>query len=352
MNTITSAGETLRQPHPHRRKRGVFRRCGCIGLALLALAIALPVVGAAYELAMASGDATRYPTPGRLVDVGGYRLHIHCVGQGSPTIVLSAGAGGYTTEWSLLQPTLARTQRVCAYDRAGLGWSEAGAGRHSPGDATDDLHRLLSAADEPGPYLLIGQSFGGRIARLFAQRHPELIAGLVLVDPRSEYVDDHQTLQQAAAERQEAEAFQQQLAVLSPIGVVRLSWTSLWPQALPVAGKLAPGAREEIGIFWTKTKHRQARLEETYQMWENNDELRGASLGSLPLIVVAAGDTLANVPYWPEAQTYEAARSNNSRLVVAEDSDHMIQWDQPDVVVEAVQAVIEAARTGQPLAGN
>jgi pimeloyl-ACP methyl ester carboxylesterase len=119
-----------------------------------------------------------------------------------------------------------------------------------------------------------------------------------------------------------------------------------------VTGKLTPAVREEIGILWAKAKHRQAAIEETYQMRASNDELRNASLGALPLVVVAAGDTLAHAPYWPEAQTYEAARSSNSRLVVAEGSDHMIQWDHPEMVVEAVQAVIASARTGQPLIGN
>jgi pimeloyl-ACP methyl ester carboxylesterase len=321
-------------------------------LILLAFIIALPLSGAVYERVMAFGDVTRYPAPGRLVDVGGYHLHLNCIGQGSPTIVLSSGAGGYSTEWSVVQPTLARAQRVCSYDRAGLGWSETGPGQRSPGDAANDLHRLLLAAGERGPYVLVGQSLGGRAVRLFAQRHPELVAGVVLLDPRSEYVDDHQTPEQVAAERQEAAAFQQQLAVLSPIGVVRLIWASVWPQVLPVAGKLTPAAREEMGILWSKAKHRQARLEETSQMRASNDELRDASLGDMPLVVIAAGDTLAHVPHWQEAQAYEAARSRNSRLVIAEGSHHMIQWDQPEVVVDAVQAVIVAARNGQPFANK
>ncbi|HEU5098756.1 MAG TPA: hypothetical protein VFU22_07045, partial [Roseiflexaceae bacterium] len=95
-------------------------------LGVFALLIGLGGVGASYEVMMAAGDATRYPAPGQLVDVGGYKMHITCVGAGSPTVVLNSGAGGFSAEWSLVQPELAKTNRVYAFDRAGLGWSELG----------------------------------------------------------------------------------------------------------------------------------------------------------------------------------------------------------------------------------
>jgi pimeloyl-ACP methyl ester carboxylesterase len=132
-------------------------------------------------------------------------------------VILSSGSGGYSTEWSLVQPALAHTGRVCAYDRAGLGWSDSGPGNYSPGAAADELERLLEAAAERGPYVLVGQSLGARAVQLFALRHPELVAGLVLVDPRSVHIDDRQTQAMVAAERQEVAAFQEQLAMLAPV---------------------------------------------------------------------------------------------------------------------------------------
>ena len=101
-------------------------------LGVLALLIGLVGLGAGYEAIMATGDATRYPPPGQLVDVGGYRMHISCMGTGTPTVVLNSGAGGFSAEWSLVQPELAKTTRVCAFDRAGLGWSEPGARAAQP----------------------------------------------------------------------------------------------------------------------------------------------------------------------------------------------------------------------------
>src|SRR5215213_5081592 len=104
--------------------RQVLRWIGSGLIVLVGLIIVLGLVGASYEAIAAAGDAHRYPPPGQLVDVGGYRLHIQCVGAGSPTVVLDAGLGGSSLDWNLVQPELGRTTRVCAYDRAGMGWSE------------------------------------------------------------------------------------------------------------------------------------------------------------------------------------------------------------------------------------
>lgn len=331
------------------RTRGLWRRLGRALLILLAAIAALPIAGAVYEALMARGDAGRFPPPGRLVDAGGYRLHLHCVGQGSPTIVLVAGHGGFTPEWSLVQPELARSHRVCASDRAGLGWSEAGPGRHSPGAAADDLYRLLTAAGERGPYLLVGQSWGGKQARLFVQRHPEQVVGLVLVDARSEYIDDRQSAEMIAQEYAAVAGFQDQLGLMARTGVVRLLWADFWPEVLPVAAKLAPQTRATIGLLQARPGHRAAALAESAELRAENDVLRGATLGDLPLVVIAAGRTSADLPFWAESQEYQAALSSNSRLTLAVDSDHMVPWDQPEAVIAAVAAVAEAARSGQPL---
>jgi pimeloyl-ACP methyl ester carboxylesterase len=342
--------QNLSRPIATRQSRRLSSRVLRVLLVVLAFIVALPLVGAGYEAVMSAGDVARFPAPGRLVDVGGYRLHIHCTGQGSPTIVLASGHGGFTPEWSLVQPELARSYRVCATDRAGLGWSEAGPGHHSPGAAADDLYKLLVAAGEMGPYLLVGQSWGGKQVRLLAQRHPEQVVGMVLVDARSEYIDDHQTPEMIVAERAEVEGFQEQLALMSSLGMVRLLWAGLWPEVLPVAAQLPPQTREVIGIFQSRAGHRAAALGESYELRAENDELRNASLGNLPLRVVAAGQTVASRPTWSDSQEYQAGLSTNSRLTVAEGSDHMVHWDRPAAVIQAVVVVAEAGRTGHPLA--
>jgi pimeloyl-ACP methyl ester carboxylesterase len=335
-------------PAASRQTKRLGFRIGRILLALLVILLALPLAGAAYEAAMASGDAARYPAPGRLIDVGGYRLHLHCIGEGSPTVVLISGHGGFTPEWSLVQPELARSNRVCTADRAGLGWSEEGTHGHSPGAAADDLARLLAAGGEHGPYLLVGQSWGGKEARLFAQRNPDDVAGMVLVDARSEYIDDHQTPEMVENEWAEVSDYQNMLGSMGPIGVIRLIWADSWPDFLPVAAKLPRATRETIGVLQSKPAHRAAALRESAELRLENGELRNASLGNLPLVVIAAGKTIEAWPDWSDSQRYQASLSSNSRFLLTEGSDHMVQWDKPEVVVEAVKIVAEAA----PMAGR
>ena len=321
-----------------------------IVLGVLALLIGLVGMGAGYEAVMANGDAARYPAPGRLVDVGGYRMHIACMGSGSPTVVLNSGAGGFSAEWSLVQPELAKTTRVCGFDRAGMGWSEPGPAPRSPAHIADELHTLLTNAGIDGPIVLVAHSAGGKHARLYAQRHAEQVAGIVLVDARSEYVDDRLTPERAAAERAEYQGFQSQIATLSRFGVVRLIWSWGWPKALPVAAKLAPETRQLIGILQARPQHQATSLSETDDARLDNAALRDATLGATPLVVLEAGRSMQQLPDWRESQDYQAGLSTNSRLIVAEGSDHSIHWDRPALVIDAVRAVVAAARTDQPLA--
>jgi len=177
-------------------------------LGLLALIVLLALGGATYEAIMAAGDSKRYPPPGQLVDVGGYRLHLHCIGQGSPTVVLDTGLGAFSLDWGAVQPHIATSTRVCAYDRAGLGWSDPGPTPRSPQQFVAELHALLTKGGVEGPYVLVAHSISGKTARLFASQHPDEVAGMVLVDARHEHVDEHLTRDQLAAEGAEQRQFE------------------------------------------------------------------------------------------------------------------------------------------------
>ena len=124
--------------------------------------------------------------PGRLIDVGGYRLHLNCSGSGSPIVVLAAGAGDYSVDWALVQPRMASETRVCSYDRAGEAWSDPGPMPRTMAQEAYELHALLDRGEERAPYVLVGHSFAGLTMRIFAQRYPADVAGLVLVDATSE----------------------------------------------------------------------------------------------------------------------------------------------------------------------
>jgi pimeloyl-ACP methyl ester carboxylesterase len=155
---------------------------------LITTAIVLIVIlltGATYQGLATALERRKYPHPGHLMDVGGHQLHIHCTGEGSPTVVLEAAASGLSAGWGLIQPEIAGTTRVCSYDRAGLGWSEAGDRPFDPSRVPDELHALLEAADVPPPYVVAGHSLGASFARVFAARYPDEVTGLVLIDPPS-----------------------------------------------------------------------------------------------------------------------------------------------------------------------
>src|SRR6478672_8900988 len=139
-------------------------------------------VGGGYETVREYLDARAYPMPGQLVDVGGYRLHLHCTGSGSPTVILEPGQGGVSSDLAWIAPAVARSSTVCVYDRPGRGWSEA-TDRPQDGDQiATNLHTLLERAHVPGPYVLAGHSFGGLYVQAFAAKFPDQVAGLVLLD--------------------------------------------------------------------------------------------------------------------------------------------------------------------------
>src|SRR5215213_4726244 len=139
-------------------------------------------VGGGYETVRESLDARIYPMPGRLVDVGGHRMHLHCTGTGSPTVVLEPGQGGASSDSGWVAPAVARDSTVCVYDRAGRGWSGGADGPQDAAQIAADLHTLLERAQVPGPYVLAGHSFGGLYVQTFAANYPHQLAGLVLLD--------------------------------------------------------------------------------------------------------------------------------------------------------------------------
>src|SRR5262245_3259234 len=160
------------------RGRGCLQWLG-VGLASL---LGLLLVGYIYEPIAEATDAKAYPPPGQLVDVGGYRLHINCTGTGSPTVVIDAGQGDWSTSWGVVQQEVAKTTRICTYDRAGLGWSEAGPLPRDAAEFAKELHTLLQNAGIPGPYVMVGHSLGGASIRVFVSEHASEVAGVVLIE--------------------------------------------------------------------------------------------------------------------------------------------------------------------------
>jgi pimeloyl-ACP methyl ester carboxylesterase len=349
MKTMTSSPETLASPHPQRHRNRWVLWTVHILLGLVALMVLLAASGATYQAIMAAGDTKRYPPPGQLVDVGGHHLHLHCVGQGSPTVVLDAGLGAFSLDWGAVQPQIATSTRVCAYDRAGLGWSEPGPLPRSPQQFAAELYALLTNAGVEGPYVLVAHSISGKTARLFASQHPNDVAGMVLVDARHESVDEHLTPEQHAAEAAQQQRFQTMISWMAKFGLVRLLWAPAWPSMLPGSENLAPESRTTIGVLQARPEQIESALAEGQGRLESNSLLRAAGpLGDKPLVVLASAQSIDNLPFWKEAQQLTTGLSSNSRLTIAS-AGHAVHFEQPALVVESIHQVVAAARTRQPL---
>jgi pimeloyl-ACP methyl ester carboxylesterase len=346
MGTTTSSPNTAASPQPQRRRNPWLLWTGRILLGLLALVVLLAASGAIYEAFMAAGDADRYPARGQLVDLGGYRLHISCVGEGSPTVVLDAGLGGFSLDWSLVQPELAATTRVCAYDRAGYGWSDPSPHARTPSQIADELHTLLVNAGIQGPYVLVGHSAAGKHVRLYASRYPQAVVGMVLVDARHESVDTNRSPEALAAEHTQQRRFQRTIWAAARIGLVRAFWASAWPQVFPATQNLSTETRAEIGVLQARSQQVKTVLREDALLTHDNAQLSSAtSLGNVPLMVLAAGQNVEHDPLWLPAQQEMAHLSSNAKLVVVDGSSHYIHWDQPALVVDAIRQIVQAART-------
>lgn len=299
----------------------------------------LPIAGASYEAIASASDSRNHPAPGELIDVGGYRLHLNCTGEGTPTIILDAGLGGSSLDWSLVQPELSRTTRTCSLDRAGMGWSDRGQGERTPEHIANELTLLLDRGNINGPYVLVAHSLAGKNARVFAMRHREAVAGMVLIDARHEYVDEQTNAseQEAFLDALESQSFQYGAA--RRLGIVRL----FGDQLAGVPSMPAP-MRAEIALMATRPEAVAATTEEARARSASDDLLRNApSLGDLPLVAIAGGQNMSE-PRWAEGQRRLAALSAHGRLVVAQGSSHTVAWDDPQLVIATVREVVAEAR--------
>src|ERR687893_2665615 len=236
--------------------RRFMRWIGRVLLWLIVALLTLAVVGAIYQ-AIATERAERaYPPPGEMVDVGGYSLHIDCVGQGSPAVVLDAGSGGFSAQWVRVQREVSGTTRVCAYDRAGMGWSEMGPDPRDAKQITSELHTLLGKAGIEGPYVLVGHSFGGMYMQTYAARYPDEVAGVTLVDTST----DPDQFSQRPEGRDSHEPQKQSFAVvplLVRLGVslpARLGVVRLLSKLDPASPELPPQQRAQIDALAPSTR--------------------------------------------------------------------------------------------------
>jgi pimeloyl-ACP methyl ester carboxylesterase len=309
----------------------------------------------------------KHPPTGSLVSVGTHRLHIRCAGDGSPAVILDAALGGSSLSWSLVQPAIARLTKVCSYDRAGFGWSDAGPMPRTAGRIAGELRALLDRAGVNPPFLLVGHSFGGLVMQIFARQYRNDVVGLILVDPA------HAEDWVRPAPREQAQIDRgvrlcRQGALAARFGVARLVG------ALAALGALAPArgltwlvsggglsqqdegilapiwklpaeARRPLRHFWTQPKFFDAlgsQIESIGVSAAETLDATSAGFDDLPLVTISS---TAPGDYRFRQQEALARLSTRGRHVVAPRSGHWIPLDQPEAVIDAIRDMLQEIRT-------
>ena len=333
-------------------------------MVLLGTLAMLLVAGAVYQIIETRRDRRRFPPPGRLVRFNKRRMHIHVTGEGTPTVVFESGMGASCMSWTQVQPDVAQFSRAVSYDRAGHGWSDPASEPRTAQQIAQELHALLDAAAAPGPYVLVGHSFGGYVVRAFARLYPDDVAGMVLVD----------SIHPAEWEMPTPE----QLRVIK-VGL-RYAWIAAWFARLGfVRFCLARVAGGSPQLAWAATSAFGAGVSSAVQriageirklpapilpvvraLWSQPKNFTSlgqyvaalpvsaaqaaavGSLGDLPLVVLSGDHHAAPYIDW---QRDLARISSRGRYLVASDSGHWIHLDHPELVTRVIREVVTAARS-------
>lgn len=329
-------------------------------ISALAAAVGLPLAGRAYQQLGLLRDRSAYPPPGRLHD----GMHIHVQGHGAPTVVFEAGLAASSVSWTCIQQQVAGFARTVSYDRLGLGWSQPPQRPRSLRAMAAELHSGLDSAGVHGPIVLVAHSFGGCLARYFAAAHPGRVSALVLVDPmeQSEFHPlthclDRQLrrgslIAQFGAElcewgflRFALEAALRHAAKLSRLVSQSMNanrrGSELSVKLLDELRKLPPSTWGVIKSHWCAPKNLRV-LAEYFDLMPRlcATPLDNSVLRDLPLWVISTGTT-------PDVRLaghrHTAAHSSQGRHLVAENSGHWVQLDQPQLLIDTIREAVEAA---------
>jgi pimeloyl-ACP methyl ester carboxylesterase len=312
-----------------------------IVLALLVILLILATAGFLYENISEARDRRFNAMGGKLVDLGGRKMHLNCSGESSPTVILDSGLGDSSLSWHKVQPEIAKFTRVCSYDRAGLGYSDPSSRPRTSRVIAEELHDLLQAAGVAPPYVIVGHSMGGFDVRLYASMYPQEVVGMVLVDashPDQENRFPAELKNMEGSWQREA----QFIAYTMPFGIPR------------VLGLCDEGAIDRAADCNGHTA--KERMAEIKAFPESATQTAATGpFGDLPLAVLSHDpdkpsndlppDLAKSVnKLWKAMQEDLARLSTRSTQTVAKNSGHYIQIDRPDVVIDAVRNVVDQAR--------
>jgi pimeloyl-ACP methyl ester carboxylesterase len=319
-------------------KRGLIRAT----IFVLILAIA----GTIYQTAATEADRRNFPPPGNLIDVGGFKMHIHCEGKGEPTVILEAMSGGTSAYWGWIQPEVQKETRVCVYDRAGFGWSESDPEPQSLARTARNLHTLLVNANIEGPYVMVGHSLGGVYVRQFAAEYPDEVAGVMLLDEANP--QQFVKYPELFAEGDDFIGMLNVIKFLNRLGVGHLYFAFGGGMDFST---LPEPQRSQMEAIWSTPQYFEtqgAEIAAGREIWADALNLKG--LGDLPLMVVSRG---VNLDFeWSKYQADLATLSTNSLHIMVERADHGGLVFNPEFAGEVNKAIlqlVDAVRTGKQL---
>ena len=311
--------------------------------------VLLASLGVLYQSAGAEADRREHPAPGHLVDVGGFKMHIHCMGEGSPTVLLDSANMGTVSNWAWIQPKIAKTTRVCAYDRADSGWSDLSPQPNDTRQNAEALHILLQNAGVSGPYVLAGHSFGGLYVRMFAERYPDEVAGIVFIE--GTLPDGLKRLGRPDVMPNAPDVGMIDAApFISHLGVLRLVG---FPGTDP---DLPEPQQSELQAYLSSTKWAEMIKRQYHLFPVLLEQVRPlytpGSLGEIPVAVVLGSEGDGGIAEWQELFAEQARLSTNHTTVVVEGANHISLVDRREHAMQTgavLIRVIEAARSNQPL---
>jgi pimeloyl-ACP methyl ester carboxylesterase len=315
----------------------------------IVIAIAgLPVIGFVYQILTTQRDKRRFPPPGRLVDVGGFRLHLYATGKdtGKPSVILDEGMASFSSNFAWVQQELESLTRVVSYDRAGLGWSDSGPKPLDAQRSARQLHTALENARIAPPYVVAGHSYGGLVMRAFADLYPGEVAGMVLID--ASHPD--QWIHIPVSKNGRTVAFATRMTgFLAHFGLLRF-WN---PESALIEG-LPAQQRAEMDAFLATPRQWSTGADGLIAWGDlSRDQINGArSLGDMPLFVLSVTEQDRYADVLTALQAELPKLSSNSLHLTVQGATHdglVCRREHALVVADAIRQVVEAASTRQPL---